>query len=94
MTIEGELTAVRAVARRRRTAVAPLDARTLSALGSTLDTSARAIGRVTGKSDSDDSMPPAFVNNVLEKLFGIERYALGRLPFPPGVSLVAIVSAP
>ena len=58
-----------------------------------LAATARAIGRVTGKSDSDDSMPPALVNNVLEKLFGIERYALGRLPFPPGVSLVAIVSS-
>jgi len=58
-----------------------------------LAATARAIGRVTGKSDSDDSMPPAFVNAVLERLFGIERYALGRLPFPPGVSLVAIVSA-
>jgi SAM-dependent methyltransferase len=58
-----------------------------------LAATARAIGRVTGKSDSDDSMPPAFVNGILEKLFGIERYALGRVPFPPGVSLVAIVSA-
>jgi SAM-dependent methyltransferase len=58
-----------------------------------LAAAARGIGRLTGKSDSDDTMPPAFVNKVLEGLFGIERYALGRLPFPPGVSLVAIVSA-
>ena len=58
-----------------------------------LAATARAIGRLTGKSDSDDSMPPAAVNKILEGLFGLERYALGRLPFPPGVSLVAIVSA-
>jgi SAM-dependent methyltransferase len=58
-----------------------------------LAATARAIGRVTGKSDSDDTMPPAAINRLLEGLFGIERYALGRLPFPPGVSLVAIVSA-
>ena len=30
---------------------------------------------------------------LLEWMFGLERYALGRLPFPPGVSLVAIASA-
>jgi SAM-dependent methyltransferase len=58
-----------------------------------LAAAARGIGRLTGKSDSDDSMPPAAVNRILEGLFGLERYALGKLPFPPGVSLVAIVSA-
>jgi SAM-dependent methyltransferase len=59
-----------------------------------LAAAARGIGRITGKKDSDDSMPPAFLNKIFEGLFGIERHALGRLPFPPGVSLVAIVSAP
>ena len=54
---------------------------------------ARAIGRLRGKEDSDDKMPSGPVNRVLELVFGAERYALGRLPFPPGVSLVAIVSA-
>ena len=54
---------------------------------------ARLAGRVTGKDDSDDKLPPAPVNAVLEAVFGLERYALGRLPFPPGVSLVAIASA-
>ena len=58
-----------------------------------LAAAARGIGRLTGKTDSDDSMPPAWINATLERLFGMERYALGRLPFPPGVSLVAIVSA-
>lgn len=54
---------------------------------------ARVAGRVTGKEDSDDTLPPKPVNALFEKIFGLERYALGRLPFPPGVSLVAIVSA-
>lgn len=59
-----------------------------------LAAAARLAGRVTGKEDSDDSLPPRPVNALFEAIFGLERYALGRLPFPPGVSLVAIVSAP
>ena len=59
-----------------------------------LAATARLAGRLTGKEDSDDALPPAPVNKALEFMFGLERYALGRLPFPPGVSLVAIVSAP
>ncbi|MDQ8755825.1 class I SAM-dependent methyltransferase [Sphingosinicella sp. LHD-64] len=55
---------------------------------------ARVAGRITGKEDSDDSLPPRPVNSLFEKIFGLERYAIGRLPFPPGVSLAAIVSLP
>jgi SAM-dependent methyltransferase len=58
-----------------------------------LAAAARLAGRLTGKQDSDDKMPPAPVNAVFEAVFGLERYALGRVPFPPGVSLVAIASA-
>jgi len=58
-----------------------------------LAATARLAGRVTGKEDSDDSLPPKPVNRLFEWTFGLERYALGRLPFPPGVSLVAIASA-
>lgn len=58
-----------------------------------LAVAARLAGRVTGKEDSDDRLPPKPVNAVFETLFGLERYAIGRLPFPPGVSLVAIASA-
>jgi SAM-dependent methyltransferase len=58
-----------------------------------LAAAARIAGRLTGKQDSDDKMPPAPINRLFETLFGLERYAIGRLPFPPGVSLVAIVSA-
>lgn len=54
---------------------------------------ARIAGRMTGKEDSDDTLPPGPVNKLFEFLFGLERHALGRVPFPPGVSLVAITSA-
>ena len=54
----------------------------------------RLAGRLIGKEDSDDSLPPGPVNLLFGKMFGLERYAIGRLPFPPGVSLVAIVSVP
>jgi SAM-dependent methyltransferase len=55
---------------------------------------ARLAGRVTGKEDSDDKLPPAPVNKAFEFLFGLERYAIGRVPFSPGVSLVAVASLP
>ena len=58
-----------------------------------LAAAARVAGRLTGKEDSDDTLPPAPVNRLFETLFGLERYAIGRVPFPPGVSLAAIVSA-
>jgi len=58
-----------------------------------LAAAARVAGRLTGKEDSDDKLPPRPVNALFEWVFGLERYALGRVPFPPGVSLVAIVSA-
>jgi SAM-dependent methyltransferase len=59
-----------------------------------LAAAARLAGRVTGKEDSDDRLPPAPVNKAFEFLFGLERYAIGRVPFPPGVSLAAVASAP
>jgi SAM-dependent methyltransferase len=55
---------------------------------------ARLAGRLSGKSDSGDALPPAPVNALFEALFRLERYAIGRLPFPPGLSLAAIVSLP
>jgi hypothetical protein len=58
-----------------------------------LAAAARLAGRVTGKEDSDDKLPPAPLNAAFEFLFSLERYAVGRLPFPPGVSLVAVASA-
>ena len=50
----------------------------------------RAAGKLTGSESSDDEMPPKPVNAVLQKLFGLESTLIGRLPFPFGVSLVAV----
>ena len=55
---------------------------------------ARGFGRLTGREDSDDKLPPKPLNLLFEKLFGLERHAVGRLPLPPGLSLFAVASAP
>jgi SAM-dependent methyltransferase len=57
-----------------------------------LAAASRVAGRLTGSKDSGDKLPPKPVNSLFETVFRWERYALGRLPLPPGVSLVAIVS--
>ncbi|HEU0135466.1 MAG TPA: SAM-dependent methyltransferase, partial [Allosphingosinicella sp.] len=59
-----------------------------------LAAAARMAGKVRRKEDSDDKLPPKPLNALFQGIFALERYAIGRLPFPPGVSLVAIVSAP
>ena len=59
-----------------------------------LAAAARVAGRLTGREDGDDKLPPKPVNKLFEAIFGLERYAIGRLPLPPGVSLAAIVSMP
>lgn len=55
---------------------------------------ARGFGKVTGREDSDDKLPPKPLNLLFERLFALERHAVGRLPLPPGLSLFAIASAP
>ena len=54
----------------------------------------RLVGRITGKAEADDSMPPAPVNVILASLFGLERGLVGRVPLPFGVSLVAVLRRP
>ena len=58
-----------------------------------LAAAARLAGRITGREDSDDKLPPGPVNRVFETIFALERHAIGRVQLPPGVSLAAIVSA-
>ena len=53
----------------------------------------RVVAKVTGRTGSDDALPPAPANALFEKIFSLERYLVGRVPMPPGVSLVALVSA-
>jgi SAM-dependent methyltransferase len=54
----------------------------------------RAIGKLTGKDDSDDAMPGDLVNKTLDTVFGLERSLIGRVPMPFGVSLVAVLRRP
>jgi SAM-dependent methyltransferase len=57
-----------------------------------LAAAARIAGKLTGKKESDDNLPPAPVNSLLGTIFGLERHLVGRLPLPAGVSLVALLS--
>ena len=54
----------------------------------------RLVGKLTGKDDSDDAMPSAPVNAILDTVFGLERELIGRVPMPFGVSLVAVLRRP
>ena len=58
-----------------------------------LAAAARLAGRLTGKEEGDDKLQPKPVNAVFETLFGLERHAIARLPFTPGVSIAAVVRA-
>ncbi len=53
----------------------------------------RAASKLRGREDADVKLPPAPLNALFEKLFGAERYFVGRLPLPPGLSLFAVASA-
>lgn len=51
---------------------------------------ARVTGRMMGRDDSDDSPPPPAVNALFEGIFRLERHLVGRLPMPPGVSIITL----
>ena len=53
----------------------------------------RAASKLRGKDQADVKLPPAPLNMALEKIFAAERYFVGRLPLPPGLSLFAVASA-
>ncbi|MDQ3144701.1 MAG: class I SAM-dependent methyltransferase [Pseudomonadota bacterium] len=54
----------------------------------------RAIGKLRGKEAANDAMPSRPVNTALDRIFGLEAGLIGRLPFPFGVSLVAVLRRP
>nr|WP_294169312.1 class I SAM-dependent methyltransferase [uncultured Sphingomonas sp.] len=54
---------------------------------------ARVAGKLTGKQDSDDKLPPEPLNKALEAVFVQEARLIGRVPLPPGLSLFAVASA-
>jgi SAM-dependent methyltransferase len=53
----------------------------------------RAASKLRGKDSADVHLPPAPLNAALERIFEAERYVVGRLPLPPGLSLFAVASA-
>jgi len=55
---------------------------------------ARIAGKLTGREAADDSMPPAPVNALLKSVFSLERFLVGRLPLPFGVSLIGVFRRP
>jgi hypothetical protein len=52
----------------------------------------RIAGKATGKSESDDKVPPAPLNRLFQSIFALERHLVGRVPLPAGVSLFTILS--
>ena len=53
---------------------------------------ARFAGKLMGKDDSDDSPPPKPLNTLFEGIFRLERHMVGRMPLPPGLSLITLAS--
>ena len=53
----------------------------------------RAASKLRGRGDADVKLPAAPLNAALEKVFAAERYLVGRLPLPPGLSLFAVAEA-
>jgi SAM-dependent methyltransferase len=74
----------------------PLELKTLGYFNSLLFPVAVAQRAVTRLRHSDDgglTLPSPPLNAALEAVFAAERHLVGRLPFPPGLSLFAVASA-
>lgn len=53
----------------------------------------RVTSKLRGKEDANVKLPRAPLNAALERIFAAERYLVGRVPLPPGLSLFAVASA-
>jgi SAM-dependent methyltransferase len=62
----------------------------MNALLFPLAVAARLAGKLTGRDDSDDSPPAKPLNAVFEAVFRLERHLVGRVPLPPGLSIVTL----
>ncbi|MGJ8624913.1 MAG: class I SAM-dependent methyltransferase [Yoonia sp.] len=51
----------------------------------------RAIKRLIGRETPDDTLPGKGLNSVLTSIFSFERYLLGRVRLPVGLSLIAVL---
>jgi SAM-dependent methyltransferase len=74
----------------------PLQLETIGYLNSLLFPLAmaqRLTSKITGEEDANLAPPAEPVNQVLERVFALERRLIGRIPLPPGLSLFAVASA-
>jgi SAM-dependent methyltransferase len=81
---------------RRLIAASPLELEAIGYFNSLLFPVAvaeRLASKARGKDDSKLSLPPAPINQALERTFAAERGLIGRVPLPPGLSLFAVASA-
>jgi len=53
----------------------------------------RMASKALGKDGGDLELPPAPLNAALKRTFAAERHLIGRVPFPPGLSLFGVASA-
>jgi SAM-dependent methyltransferase len=53
----------------------------------------RAGSKLRGNENANVKLPPAPLNSTFEKVFAAERYLVGRLRLPPGLSLFAVAEA-
>jgi SAM-dependent methyltransferase len=53
----------------------------------------RMVSKLAGRSGPHDAPPPGPVNGLFKGVFGLERHLVGRVPMPPGLSLIAVLSA-
>ena len=56
-----------------------------------LAVTARAMKRLTGRDTPDDTLPPAWLNATLRRIFEFEKRLLPAIRFPVGLSLAAIL---
>lgn len=53
----------------------------------------RLSSKLRGSHSGEIKLPPPALNSLFEAVFGAERYLVGRLPLPMGLSLFALASA-
>ena len=79
----------------QRAGYRPVDLTYFNTLLFPLIAGVRAIKKLFGMSEAeDDAMPPAPINAILRTIFAAERFLIGRIPLPIGVSLLAVVESP
>jgi SAM-dependent methyltransferase len=84
----------------KRTLLAALDAaglraerlRWFNSLLFPLAVAARFAGKLLGKDDSDDSPPARPLNALFQRVFALERHLVGRVPLPPGLSIIVLAA--